>query len=974
MRAVIDSSEDDDDDATAERDGTRGRAAMRRETAAALERARQWHASCRRRAGGCPAEPARPSVLASFAPETPAHPARGTQPELEPESVVAAAAGSGLVSPLARARARAEERRAARRARTAAVVAAGAAPTPTRLWQRSTTKGPMRALVGTVWPLREPLPVERATALLPAAAPRAETVPALLDALDLDLGATGAAQARRLVAAVRNDGVYTSGKELWRHAQLCLVQRAMLPHYGAQSTLAQELARLRAAGNTTGAAVAGDAAAAGGTPLSRADAEARLRRCVAALGLALSHFPRGANGNPLLWERTWGGVAGALGLAQGADPNVDFGSSYYNDHHFHYGYVAAAAAAMAALSPGWADRPSGGLAGSNRAWVDALVRDVANPALGANSTADPHFPRLRNMDLFAGHSWSQGVFPSFDGKDLESTSEEVHFHYGVALWGAATDRPALRQLGRTLLAVAARGFRRYFYLQPPPAGDARAALGAVHPTEFSRNYAPGITFEGKVDYATWFGINAEYIHGIQMLPVSPALAFVRPAAHARAEWSAVVGRVAKDLKTAWAAVLWLHYSLVDPRTAYETLAGLLAAGKPIDNGMSRTWALFWAACAPEPVIAPAPGAAADAHLAESRGSRFPDVLAAGAGPQGRAGLRAELTAGAGAGPRTGLGGEEAKEDKTKPRKPPLDVEKELDETLPVDVTGDGRARTGARPAGPRVPAPADKPVDKPTDKAAAVTKPDEKAARATDTDTGAGTGPEDEEAEETEADTGNATRPGAGTGAGGSASGGAGAGGGTGSEASGGKALIPPHDRGHGTDRPAWALVWALTGLSGALLAATGVLALLLRAARARAADAEAKVEKLALGGLQPGPSPRHAHGHLAPGGSGDPGSASGSGSAGAGSGAGLAYSHSSAVTRPPLPPQGRPPASDAGVELARAEGGAPGEPVELPPGHVRLPPTPGPAPGPGLGSPSPSPGDANRAFLWSPRVTQRHK
>lgn len=587
--------------------------------------------------------------------------------------------------------------------------------TPTSLWQRSTTKGPMRGVIGGTWRLREPLPAPAATALLPARPPRNETARALLDALDLDLGATGAAQTRRLLRAVRADGVYTSGKELWRHAQLCLTQRALLSQYPPQSesTLTERLAVLRDGGDAAATRAAAEAAAPGAraTPLGKGDAELRLRRCVAALALGLGHFPRGANGNPLVWDTTWGGVAGSLGLGTNADPLVDFGSSYYNDHHFHYGYVVAAAAALESLSPGWAARPAiesvtdkaknkdresdaAAVAvetrtkphgrGSNGEWVDALLRDVANPSDSSSShshqtdanakkqqsSVDTYFPRLRNMDVFAGHSWSQGLFGSFDGKDLESTSEEVHFHYAVALWGRATQRPAVELLGRALLAVAARGFRRYFYIAPETVSSTSAAAAAtgtnitgadaltVHPARFARNWAPGITFEGKVDYATWFGINPEYIHGIQMLPVSPALAFTRPRAHAAGEWAAVVAPVAAALRTAWAGVLWQHHGVTDPRTAFTHLGALLTHDRPVDNGMSRTWALLAAATAPEPAAGTGPRAW---ELAGPRGAAFPDLLraagtaggaAAGGGAQGAWGLRAET---APAGSHTGGG-------------------------------------------------------------------------------------------------------------------------------------------------------------------------------------------------------------------------------------------------------------------------------------------------------------------------------
>lgn len=46
---------------------------------------------------------------------------------------------------------------------------------------------------------------------------------------------------------------------------------------------------------------------------------------------------------------------------------------------------------------------------------------------------------------------------------------------------------------------------------------------------------PGIFFQNKVDYATWFGWRYDFIHGIQMLPVTPALLMIRTPEFCRQE-------------------------------------------------------------------------------------------------------------------------------------------------------------------------------------------------------------------------------------------------------------------------------------------------------------------------------------------------------------------------------------------------------------------------------------------------------
>ena len=44
---------------------------------------------------------------------------------------------------------------------------------------------------------------------------------------------------------------------------------------------------------------------------------------------------------------------------------------------------------------------------------------------------------------------------------------------------------------------------------------------SAYPAPFSDHKAVGILWSTKVDYATWFGANVEYIHCIQMIPFLP---------------------------------------------------------------------------------------------------------------------------------------------------------------------------------------------------------------------------------------------------------------------------------------------------------------------------------------------------------------------------------------------------------------------------------------------------------------------
>ena len=107
--------------------------------------------------------------------------------------------------------------------------------------------------------------------------------------------------------------------------------------------------------------------------------EARLQ-ALAVIEEAMLPWLQGLNSDALLYDLTYGGVVSTDGLA---DSSSDFGSGWYNDHHFHYGYFVYAAAVLAKMDPAfWLQ---------HQAAMDALVRDFCNP-----DSRDPDFPFARH--------------------------------------------------------------------------------------------------------------------------------------------------------------------------------------------------------------------------------------------------------------------------------------------------------------------------------------------------------------------------------------------------------------------------------------------------------------------------------------------------------------------------------------------------------------------------------------------------
>ena len=193
---------------------------------------------------------------------------------------------------------------------------------------------------------------------------------------------------------------------------------------------------------------------------------------------------------PLIYDTDWKGLVSSASYVTG-DSGVDFGNSYYNDHHFHYGYFLHAAAVIGYLDPTWLTK--------NKDYVNALARDVSNP-----SSLDQYFPVFRSFDWYHGHSWAKGLFESGDGKDEESSSEDAMFAYGLKMWGRTIGDASMEARGNLMLSVLARSLQSYFLM---------TSDNVNQPASFIGNKVTGILFENKADHTTYFGTDLSYIQG-----------------------------------------------------------------------------------------------------------------------------------------------------------------------------------------------------------------------------------------------------------------------------------------------------------------------------------------------------------------------------------------------------------------------------------------------------------------------------
>ena len=127
----------------------------------------------------------------------------------------------------------------------------------------------------------------------------------------------------------------------------------------------------------------------------------------------------------LMHETTWGGliVPADYYVNLVLDPPApgSFDNSYYNDHHFQYGYLIYALYCIELYNPGYyRDRPQ------YHNQILHLMLDFVNPTISQFSW------KTRHKDWYAGHSWATGLSLAVN-RQQESVTEAINGYYAVYL-------------------------------------------------------------------------------------------------------------------------------------------------------------------------------------------------------------------------------------------------------------------------------------------------------------------------------------------------------------------------------------------------------------------------------------------------------------------------------------------------------------------------------------------------------------
>jgi len=413
---------------------------------------------------------------------------------------------------------------------------------------RAPTKGAMLPILGRRWEMQINVNDALNFDLLPHAVPRGAQRDQVISQLRKELEPasdcynagwpTLACESFRI--AIFTNGFYNNGKGLQKLGTLCLLGRKLL-------------------GNND--------------PLTK-DCTELLKKAYEC------HYNGGCSGVPYAnYDQKWGGIASKQGFTTNMCGLADFGNACYNDHHYHYGYFIHAGAILLSLKPEMRQETN------FVTYVNSLVRDISNP-----STDDKFFPQFRAFDWYDLHSWSHGVTPSADGKDEESTSEDLNAYFGITMWAKLLNFGSLEHTGAMMLSLLAHSARNLFLMKDS---------NQIHPADYVKNKVTGIFFEAKVHYGTFFGADEIFIHGIQMIPLTPALRLARSKEFCQEEWQQILSRKAipggcGGGKLGWdSLIITGNIALHDPNRAFGMLQSLNDCG--YDKGLSKSWAMYWTA-------------------------------------------------------------------------------------------------------------------------------------------------------------------------------------------------------------------------------------------------------------------------------------------------------------------------------------------------------------------------------------------
>lgn len=172
-----------------------------------------------------------------------------------------------------------------------------------------------------------------------------------------------------------------------------------------------------------------------------------------------------------------------------------------------------------------------------RSAMEAIIRDVCNPDSG-----DSDFPFFRHVDLFDGHSWASGLFKQGNGKGQESSSESLNAYYSAYLYGLASGNAELTKAAQTILSIEMHSTKVYWHMSDD-------SLYEIYDPIFAANRVLGNIGAIDITASTWFGSKFEFVHGINMMPLTPITSVLFDQKFVKSQWPILASRLAAEHNT-----------------------------------------------------------------------------------------------------------------------------------------------------------------------------------------------------------------------------------------------------------------------------------------------------------------------------------------------------------------------------------------------------------------------------------------
>ncbi|MBB5634957.1 gliding motility-associated-like protein [Pedobacter cryoconitis] len=177
-----------------------------------------------------------------------------------------------------------------------------------------------------------------------------------------------------------------------------------------------------------------------------------------------------------------------------------YGSSQFTDNHFHYGYLTLACALYGMADPKFLE--------DYKEMIRLVAKQYANW-----DRKDTSLPYFRTFDPWIGHSYAGGV-SSGSGNNQESSSEAMQSWIGLFLVGDLIHDQEMRNAGAFGYTSESYATLEYWF-------DWKKRN---FPKGYKYNMSAIVSNQGH-GHTTFFGNQAQYVHGIEFLPINPAFKY-----------------------------------------------------------------------------------------------------------------------------------------------------------------------------------------------------------------------------------------------------------------------------------------------------------------------------------------------------------------------------------------------------------------------------------------------------------------